>query len=382
MRILVSWPCSSERIKVGLFNSHPIQNPSLSTVEMARKTAKDPDHISRPPNCYILYRKALASRLPRAEGHNPKEHLGETSKITGQEWKKAPDSVKQFWKAEAKRVAVQHKLDHPDYLYQPKKSGTTRTVQQDKQSRKTANTQLESSSRTPLGNENALVVTADAQVHATYLAIPWSPASSATTFSEYPSEPCKHPIFPAAQDIEGDYSAILATNAGTSATTALVATCSSSTSALTGHQSLDNYHKGDQIPYHLSCNYSEPSCSQSFGKCPSMERLTQEDRTLPTEQESMSVLTGHPSLTNWHSQENQIPYHLHSSWSEPSCSQAFDYYPSMVLPEWFNQEDRTLSTVQDGSPPLLWPLAQIFFDNPFPPDIDVQTGDMSYFSSP
>lgn len=78
----------------------------------------DEQHIKRPLNSFMVWAKEKRRTMNR---DNPKMRNAEISKILGEEWRQMPDEAKQPYVEEAVRLRKQHKVDHPNYRYKPKR---------------------------------------------------------------------------------------------------------------------------------------------------------------------------------------------------------------------------------------------------------------------
>ncbi|KAI0476211.1 high mobility group box domain-containing protein [Xylariaceae sp. FL0804] len=83
----------------------------------------DGDHVKKPSNSWILWRKAMLPTL-RAELEEQRivptwTHL---SKIASKQWKALPQNEKQKWEDKAAAVSAEHKAKNPGYVYKPKKT--------------------------------------------------------------------------------------------------------------------------------------------------------------------------------------------------------------------------------------------------------------------
>ena len=77
-----------------------------------------PKSIKRPMNAFMLWAKDRRRSLME---NNPTLHNADISKILGSEWREMPDEKKNpFWK-EAHILMMQHKSDHPEYHYKPRR---------------------------------------------------------------------------------------------------------------------------------------------------------------------------------------------------------------------------------------------------------------------
>ncbi|EIW55050.1 uncharacterized protein TRAVEDRAFT_84312, partial [Trametes versicolor FP-101664 SS1] len=77
---------------------------------------KPEGYISRPPNCFMLYRSFKNKQYQ-------KEHPGGVqsnfSKMISPLWAAEPPHVKAYWKERAKEVARKHKQKYPFYTFKP-----------------------------------------------------------------------------------------------------------------------------------------------------------------------------------------------------------------------------------------------------------------------
>ena len=77
------------------------------------------EKIPRPPNAWILYRKARLDDVPRAEDGS-RMPMAEASKILSYWWKNETQEARTLWELEAERLKLEHKLKYPEYRFQPK----------------------------------------------------------------------------------------------------------------------------------------------------------------------------------------------------------------------------------------------------------------------
>ncbi|KAJ7392945.1 hypothetical protein OS493_008186 [Desmophyllum pertusum] len=78
----------------------------------------DDRHIKRPLNSFMVWAKERRREMNR---DNPKMRNAEISKILGEEWRQLSDEVKKPFVEEAIRLRRQHKIDHPNYRYRPRR---------------------------------------------------------------------------------------------------------------------------------------------------------------------------------------------------------------------------------------------------------------------
>ena len=75
-------------------------------------------HIKRPLNSFMVWAKEQRRLMNR---NNPRMRNAEISKILGEEWRKMPEDEKKPYVEEAVRLRRQHKVDHPNYRYRPRR---------------------------------------------------------------------------------------------------------------------------------------------------------------------------------------------------------------------------------------------------------------------
>ena len=107
-------------------SSHPFPKPSSPRLESAtvhQRRLKDPEHVRRPRNAFIIYRcdfthKYLANGGSERASDMEKRSL---SKRAGEAWKNEKPETKRYYKELADEERARHRIDHPDYRFRPKR---------------------------------------------------------------------------------------------------------------------------------------------------------------------------------------------------------------------------------------------------------------------
>ncbi|KAF9549079.1 HMG-box, partial [Agrocybe pediades] len=79
---------------------------------------KKKDHIPRPQNCFILFRKTYEREVLR---QLEKVRVPAASKDAAAVWHAMSDEAKEYWIKEAEREKAEHKARHPNYKFQTRK---------------------------------------------------------------------------------------------------------------------------------------------------------------------------------------------------------------------------------------------------------------------
>ena len=121
---------SNRHLSPGVFQGSPAITEAVSKVLQSydwslvartmktQATTKQPTHVKRPMNAFMVW--AQAARRKLAEEY-PHMHNAELSKSLGKVWRSMGDDEKMPFMVEAENLRSQHKKDHPDYKYQPRR---------------------------------------------------------------------------------------------------------------------------------------------------------------------------------------------------------------------------------------------------------------------
>ncbi|CAB4483156.1 uncharacterized protein OCT59_003763 [Rhizophagus irregularis] len=139
---------SSQKASTAVNQKSLVNKPTKQRKSRSRKPKRTP----RPPNAFILYRKA---KQPDVVAQNKNLTNAEVSKVISKMWWKETEEERFQWEKRADRMKLKHMQDYPDYVYQPKKPGTKKrksTQRNDKSNKPTSdgkNVNRVTSSSTP-----------------------------------------------------------------------------------------------------------------------------------------------------------------------------------------------------------------------------------------
>ncbi|POG76857.1 high mobility group box domain-containing protein, partial [Rhizophagus irregularis DAOM 181602=DAOM 197198] len=107
---------SSQKASTAVNQKSLVNKPTKQRKSRSRKPKRTP----RPPNAFILYRKA---KQPDVVAQNKNLTNAEVSKVISKMWWKETEEERFQWEKRADRMKLKHMQDYPDYVYQPKKPG-------------------------------------------------------------------------------------------------------------------------------------------------------------------------------------------------------------------------------------------------------------------
>ncbi|KIM45142.1 hypothetical protein M413DRAFT_47178, partial [Hebeloma cylindrosporum] len=74
-----------------------------------------------PPNSWILYRAHALKNMPPVQPGEPRRNQGDVSQLVARMWREAPDTVRAEFERLAEEAKALHKIQFPNYRYQPRK---------------------------------------------------------------------------------------------------------------------------------------------------------------------------------------------------------------------------------------------------------------------
>lgn len=99
-------------------DSSLLNNEVEKTLNLEQPSSED--KTPRPPNAFILYRRAKQHEVTREHGNISNTKI---SKILANLWRNENEDVKHYWQKIADKKKKKHMLAHPGYVYRPKKPG-------------------------------------------------------------------------------------------------------------------------------------------------------------------------------------------------------------------------------------------------------------------
>ena len=113
--------CSSHDADVdfdGYGDSFSVVSAPCSPKSTGAPTTASSGRVKRPMNPFMVWAK---EERPRLSQQQPGVHNAELSRLLGERWRQMSDSEKTPYRLAAQKLADQHKRNHPDYKYRPRK---------------------------------------------------------------------------------------------------------------------------------------------------------------------------------------------------------------------------------------------------------------------
>ncbi|XP_028395647.1 transcription factor SOX-9-like [Dendronephthya gigantea] len=134
--------------------STPDWNPDSGIkISCSRRKHKDKSHIRRPMNAFMIYAQAARRKVAR---EYPNLSYAQLSKTLGKLWRLLDAREKRPFIEEAERLRQQHKVDYPEYKFQPKRKSRKGSTDENENvvSERDLLTLLKSNVNTGLSNTN------------------------------------------------------------------------------------------------------------------------------------------------------------------------------------------------------------------------------------
>ncbi|EFX04658.1 hmg box protein [Grosmannia clavigera kw1407] len=106
-------------VRRGISALETLDPPSMSNGDFICLCTPAPK-IPRPRNAFILFRQHYQAHVV---AENPGLTNPDISKIIGKMWQKQPKDIKDEWKNLADKEKARHRIQYPDYRYQPRRVG-------------------------------------------------------------------------------------------------------------------------------------------------------------------------------------------------------------------------------------------------------------------
>ncbi|KIJ57124.1 hypothetical protein M422DRAFT_62953 [Sphaerobolus stellatus SS14] len=115
------YPSSSYSLAQSSSTSSPMKITTSQAYKKSHDRKRDPAHVPRPPNAFMLYRSDFLRRgvIP-ADVESKQQNI---SRVVGECWKRLSVSEQKVWRDLAKEKEIEHALKYPEYQYKPTKRG-------------------------------------------------------------------------------------------------------------------------------------------------------------------------------------------------------------------------------------------------------------------
>ena len=111
-------------------SSPPFPKPSSPRFESAtvyQRRLKNPEHVPRPRNAFIIYRCDFTHKYLANGGSERGSEIEKSSlsKRAGEAWRNEKPEVKRYYKKQAEEERTRHRIDHPGYRFRPRRQKPT-----------------------------------------------------------------------------------------------------------------------------------------------------------------------------------------------------------------------------------------------------------------
>lgn len=127
-------------------SSHPFPEPSPPRLESAsvyQRRIKDPEHVPRPRNAFIIYRCDYTRKYIANGGSERASDMEKMSKSlskrAGEAWRNEKPETKRYYKRLAEEERARHRADHPGYRFRPRRQKPAGQTGERRSAKKRAN---------------------------------------------------------------------------------------------------------------------------------------------------------------------------------------------------------------------------------------------------
>ncbi|KAF9654053.1 hypothetical protein BDM02DRAFT_3107285 [Thelephora ganbajun] len=121
------WPSAEDgESSLYLGHSFPFPKPSSPRFESTtiyQRRLKDPEHVRRPRNAFIIFRCEYTQQYLANGGSERAPDVGNKSlsKRAGEAWRSAKPETRRYYKKLADEEGARHRIDHPGYRFRPRR---------------------------------------------------------------------------------------------------------------------------------------------------------------------------------------------------------------------------------------------------------------------